>query len=100
MFDDNLNNYSVFERSWIRDAGIFWCFPWIDENFEQTTTAVISNPVHVAKIGRLSAATTGWLMARSVTQVMRFIGTRNQFVTVARHSSGINSLLRHPIDGK
>ena len=28
------------------------------------------------------------------------MGTRNQLVTVARHSSGISSLLRHPIDGK
>lgn len=74
--------------------------PRIALNFEHTTTAVINNPVQVAKIGLLSAATTGWLMASKVTQVIRFIGTRNQLVTVALRSSGISSLLKQPIDGK
>ena len=92
--------YSVFDLSWILDAGICWFLLWNAENFEQTTTAVISKPVQVANIGLLSAATAGWLMASNVTQVMRFMGTRNQLVTVALHSSGISSLLRHPIDGK
>ena len=69
-------------------------------NFEHTTTAVIRSPVHVAKIGLLSAATAGWLIARRVTHVIMFMGTRNQFVTVALRSSGISWLLKHPIDGK
>ena len=82
------------------DAGTFPSCLWIILNFEHTTTDVMSSPVHVAKMGLLSAATTGWLIARRVTQVIKFIGTRNQFVTVALRSSGINWLRKHPMDGK
>ena len=59
-------------------------------NLEATKTPVINKPVQVAKIERLSAETDGWFTANSVAQVMIFIGTRNQFVTVARWLSGIN----------
>ena len=41
-------------------------------------------------IDLLSAATLGWLTAKSVAHVMIFIGTLNQFVTVALWLSGIS----------
>ena len=53
-------------------------------NFEAISVPVIKRPVQVAKIDLLSAATLGWLTAKRVAQVMIFMGTRNQLVTVAR----------------
>ena len=46
--------------------------------------------VIINNIDLLSAATLGWLTAKSVAQVMIFIGTLNQFVTVALWLSGIS----------
>ena len=89
MVWDFNERYSMYSK-WIKLYLTFFCWDTKLLNLDAITTPVIKSPVQVANMDLLSAATLGWLTAKSVAHVMIFIGTLNQFVTVALWLSGIS----------
>ncbi len=55
---------------------------------------MIRRPVQVANIDLLSSAIFGWLTANNVAHVIMFMGTLNQFATVALWLSGISCVIK------